>query len=367
MPRAEVGKVMSSQVKKWKQFERLVAALQKAENENAVVTWNDSISGRQFDVTIRFKQGLDDYLTVVECKDYADPVPVGDVEAFVTKSRRARADKAIIFSASGFQSGAKKVAQAEKVSLYTVAALNEFSDEELLAKFAPFVCNIFFFRFREVDPTHFSAFPEEPAVLRLMMRGTTIVFPDGTETTPETLLKAHVERIKALATESLQTYEMEFPTGTYTIDVNRINRDHVTAFLVDYLLVPIKLLKSTRGLGSDPYLSGDVYELTNESMGGATTFDKSELRHGFDTKMVAGTYYTNPNLGFYYYCESVGDSSAKMWLIESNQGGGLLQAIASVPLSNTAQFVEVTDKTGLARLKTIHDSFKTLTGKNDES
>jgi len=48
----------------------------------AQVKWNDSINGRQFDVTLRFRKGLYDYLTVIECKDYSSSVPVGEVEAF---------------------------------------------------------------------------------------------------------------------------------------------------------------------------------------------------------------------------------------------------------------------------------------------
>ncbi len=49
---------------KWKKFERLVAAIHSAEQKGASVKWNDAINGRQFDVTIRFKEGFYDYLTV---------------------------------------------------------------------------------------------------------------------------------------------------------------------------------------------------------------------------------------------------------------------------------------------------------------
>ena len=61
--------------KKWKMFERVVAAIHLAEQKGATVRWNETIKGRQFDVTVRFKNGLYEYLTVVECKDYATPAP----------------------------------------------------------------------------------------------------------------------------------------------------------------------------------------------------------------------------------------------------------------------------------------------------
>jgi hypothetical protein len=107
-----------------------------------------------------------------------------------------------------------------------------------------------------------------------------------------------------------------------------------------------------------------VYDLKNELIGDLVKVDQSDLEHGFDTEMIEGKYYTNPNLNFNYFCESVGNSSAKMWLIESYQGEGLLQAIASVPLNNTAQFVEVTDRTELARLRIIHENFKRISKKD---
>ena len=54
----------------WKQFERLVAAIHHAESQGALVTWNDTIQGRQFDVTIRFNMLM--YLTKVSiCRTIA--------------------------------------------------------------------------------------------------------------------------------------------------------------------------------------------------------------------------------------------------------------------------------------------------------
>ena len=79
--------------KKWKMFERIVAAIHVAEQRGATVQWGETIKGRQFDVTVRFKHGLYEYLTVVECKDYGRPVPAEKVDALVTKSRDAAATK----------------------------------------------------------------------------------------------------------------------------------------------------------------------------------------------------------------------------------------------------------------------------------
>jgi restriction endonuclease Mrr len=88
----------------------LVTAVHQAADEGAEVRWNDKINGRQFDVTIRFKKGLYEYLTVVECKNYETPIPVEKVEAFDTKASDAHADRAVMASTSGFWRGAQDVA-----------------------------------------------------------------------------------------------------------------------------------------------------------------------------------------------------------------------------------------------------------------
>ncbi len=289
---------------KWKKFERLVAAIHSAEQKGASVKWNDAINGRQFDVTIRFKEGFYDYLTVIECKDYATAVPVKEVEAFVTKSRRVRADKAIMFSASGFQSGARDVARDEKISLFSLLELPETPIEELTEKFLPYVCLVFFFRFRLLESDTFVTFPEEVGILRSMMRDTKIV-GDEINTSPEALVQQYMEEAKRIAAEPTQTLEVSLPPETEMIHMNGLQKDKVTSFLFDYCLIPISKLKSTKGLGIDPYLSGDVYEFKDEINNTSQIIDKSNYQLGFDTEVKAEHYYKNPNLNFSYYCESV--------------------------------------------------------------
>src|SRR5438309_627148 len=100
-----------------KRLERLVAAIHHAESTGANVGWNEVIDGRQFDVTVRFRFGIHSYLTVIECKDYATKVPVEKVDAFVTKARDVRANKAIMISSRGFQSGCSALAERHGIQL----------------------------------------------------------------------------------------------------------------------------------------------------------------------------------------------------------------------------------------------------------
>jgi len=105
---------------KWKKFERIVAAIHMAANRGAIVRWSKKIKGSQFDVAIRSKQGLNDCLTLAECKDYQCPIEAKEVEAFAIKSRRAKADIAVMISSSGHQRRCKKVAKGEKIVFYTL-------------------------------------------------------------------------------------------------------------------------------------------------------------------------------------------------------------------------------------------------------
>jgi hypothetical protein len=155
--------------KKWKMFERMVAAIHMAEQKGASVKWDEKIKGRQFDVTIRFKHGLYEYLTVVECKDYSKPVPAEKVDALVTKSRDAGADKAIMVSASGFQEGAIEVAKRHGVQLFTLKTLSSVSEDAITDAMTP-VLLIYDFRFQEEGKNLELAIPEEPGVLRMSLR-----------------------------------------------------------------------------------------------------------------------------------------------------------------------------------------------------
>ncbi|MBA3335496.1 MAG: restriction endonuclease [Acidobacteria bacterium] len=350
---------------KWKKFERLIAALHLAEQKGATVKWNDEINERQFDVTIRFNEAFYEYLTVIECKNYSIPVPVKEVEAFVTKSRRVKADKAVMFSTSGFQSGAKKVASDEKISLFSLLNVPQLSSDDLAKRFLPYICIFYFFRFKLLEKNSFIAIPEEPKVLRNLMRSNGIVGPE-INTNPEKLVEQYKDLVKSSASEITQTFEIEFPESTELVHMNGLARDKIKSFLFDYCLVPISKLKTTKGIGIDHYLLGDVCELKDEINNKTQIIDTSQYQLGFDTQVEIGKFYVNPNLDFYYYCAAIDENLAEMWLIESYQNGGLFQAAGIILDSkNTTQFVEITKKEEIERLRLIYGELKEKQEKNE--
>lgn len=101
-------------------LERVVAGVHAITSTPAEVAWNVSLDGRQFDVMITFETDLYKVLTVIEVRNKSRPVGADQIEAFVTKGSDAGANKLIFVSASGYQSGALRVAGRHGVDLHEV-------------------------------------------------------------------------------------------------------------------------------------------------------------------------------------------------------------------------------------------------------
>lgn len=341
---------------KWKMFERIVAAIHVAEQKGATVQWDEKIKGRQFDVTVRFKHGLYEYLTVVECKDHRKPVAAEKVDALVTKFRDVGADKAIMVAASGFQDRAIQVAKKHGVQLFSLKTLSNTSDGTITSALMP-VLWIYDFRFQEEGKNAELAIPEEPAVLRMFLRDQRIQGP-GFDTNLEEVLEFARSKITKSATATTQRFRVGFPKGTVVIHPNLGTRTPVTSFAVLFQLVTAGELRTTEGLGVDPYLDGSIYELQNELTNESLMVDSSRLRLGFDTILERGKYYRNPHLGFSYYCLEVRDSEADLVLVESYQNGVLFQAtLHGSPKEWWWQFIDVTDKKEIERLTVLYENY----------
>jgi predicted Mrr-cat superfamily restriction endonuclease len=92
----------------WKEFEALVARLQRAFNKTAKVICNEKIPGkrsgrvRQIDISIRTKIGTENVLMIVECRMRNRKIDVQAVEAFAGVMNDVGARTGIMVSTSGF-------------------------------------------------------------------------------------------------------------------------------------------------------------------------------------------------------------------------------------------------------------------------
>lgn len=253
--------------KKWKEFERLVAAIHAAEQQGAVVKWDEEIKGRQFDVTIRFKNGFYEYLTIIECKNYTEPVPAEKVDALVTKSRDVGANKAIMVSSASYQKGAIEVARRHNIQLLSLKTIKETTERALANQLTPSLM-IYDFRFRQNEKKLDFALPEEPGILRYLMREILIKGPN-IEAAPEDLMEEYRDELRETATTEPKRFKVEFPDGTTITNPNTGEQFRADCFIFHYQLVFPKNLAAaerldTLGLGVDPYLTSSVYKLVDE-------------------------------------------------------------------------------------------------------
>jgi hypothetical protein len=337
--------------RKWKHFERLIAAIHAAANRGANVKWNDSINGRQFDVTIRFKQGLYEYLTVIECKDYARPVPVDKVEAFVTKSQDVGAHHGVLASSSGFQGGALDAAKKHNITLIHVTPSYDVD-------LSPFGA-------RWNGETH-----------ALHIQSISFEYTDGeTKRLPQEAhaLTYYVNQIaldwgreRVSLANVIQRYSIQFINGRMEAYADRVISCPLACRVIspDDGEIPLKLLARIHvraGMTNakivvgptmfDPYLLTPDVKVINVLSGEEQTFTQYGLELGHNTVLEVGKFYENPTLAIYYYCKQIQGSIVSWYVVESYQLGQLLQAKFTQETKYAGYYVEVTDRDVLSRLQ----------------
>jgi len=109
----------------WKTFETLTQRIQQQLAPEAVVTHDEKLKGKsgvlhQCDVVLRAPVGQYEFFAVLECKDWAEKVGLDVIRSFQSKISDIEAMKGIVVSASGFTSEAKRFAQSNNISTYSL-------------------------------------------------------------------------------------------------------------------------------------------------------------------------------------------------------------------------------------------------------
>ena len=338
---------------KWKHFERLVAAIHKAATDGADVRWNDKINGRQFDVTIRFRKGLYDYLTVVECKDFATAVPVEKVEAFVTKAADVQANQAVMASPLGFQSGTQEVAAKHHVELFLITESTEVDHSIFGARLGKEIpaLNIVEIELEYADgklkklpdPPNARTYYSQKLILRNAIETCSLdsVITSLKDQLNRGTVNEYVETVIDCipGTEVIAPDDGEFPLKVLT-------KIHVTAGLVQAktLIGPTLF---------DPALLVPDIKAKNLATGEETTYSHASLPLGIDTVFCVGEFYAQPGIGFYFYCDKIEGDTATILLVESYQLGILLQAELFVKTKDANWYIPVptSDEALLKRLR----------------
>ena len=342
---------------KWKYFERLVAAVHKAADAGANVKWNDTINGRQFDVTIRFRKGLYDHLAVVECKDYEKPVPIEKVEAFITKSRDVYANVAVLASASGFQSGAKDAALRHNVTLLHVTPSGEVDPAIFGAKLGELIDILQIEEITlEFADGEKKVLPERGNVLTYYVNHTTLDY-SGKSVSLDSVIDGYLLPTGRVVPDG--EHNIPVPEGTVVTGPQDglVPLKKLAGIRIQTLMTKARALHGPNII--DPSILLPDVNVQNVNTGEVKTFKYRDLALGIDNAFSPGKFYEAPGLGYFYFCERVRDDGiAEMWIVESFQHGQLLQAKLTMEAKYGNLYIPVTDKQTIKRLQRRLDGLR---------
>ena len=333
--------------KSWLKFERLVAAIHHAESQGAKVKWNDKLNGRQFDVTLRFTFGLHEYLTVIECKDTGSRVPVEKVDALVTKAKDINANKVVMVSSGGYQSGCQEVAQRHGIKLLTLTEKLEIDITQLISEVTP-ALNIYDVYLTRLNGDKF-LFADEGGRLHYLMNQVRLISN-----------RRNISPNQLITEWQLTCPHLEFKAGN---NINLILDEKTIATIphegeIEAISIQFKCKMAQAFIAKQPILDTHIleglstkYELIDESGQVCHTTSSSDLKLGFDTKIIPGKFYSNPNLHMYYYCASVDNNLITWILIESYQHGNLFQGTFTQESKYGHYYVVVDEVKKIKKLK----------------
>jgi Restriction endonuclease len=336
-----------------RRLERLVAAIHHAESSGADVRWNDTIDGRQFDVTIRFRFGIHSYLTVIECKDYSAKVSVEKVDAFVTKTRDAHANKAIIISSRGFQSGCFAVAERHGIQLLV---LNESADTpDLVAKMTPGL-NVYNVRFSGSDNTEEHELEDWGGRLAYLMNHAQVILPTERKN-PNRLVYEWQLTHPQIDLDRENQVDLGLPAGS-KLKIPHESPVSVSAMRFCCALIEVAIPKTP--IFDNHILAGLSTKIELRDAKGNLQHSSRlrDLELGYDTPVEVGKFYLLPTMFNHYYCEKIENGLITWILVESYQHGHLFQAELTQKMEYSRHYVEVTDERTLQRLRAMLTQLK---------
>lgn len=334
-----------------KNFERLITAIHNLESQDFEVQWDDHINGRQFDITIRFTKGLYKYLTVIECKDYKRSVPVKEVEAFITKSRSVKANKAIMVTSSAFQQGCKKVAKEHDIELLILKGEVSQSDISTTGNIITGF-NIYNIRLNKSDGKYYEL-PKEPSGrLDFLVKNIKIQQKQNQKTLEQIL---YLLQLNSSLMETYIPIKYNFQFKQTTLAILPIDEGMFDISGISFKCKLMEALELEKG-SLDIYVQwrmAGIYKLMKPDGTVKRKISSKEIKLGFDTVLKKNHFYVAPQTGFNYYCEQVKENEAEMVMVESYQHGQLLAGRFTMDIKHSYNYVEVNDEETIKRLENI--------------
>ena len=338
----------------WTKFKSVADAIRAVELAGASVKWNSRLNSQRFDAVLRSKYDGQEFLIVIDCIDHGTAVPATVVKGFGQKVDLSGAQMGVLVSASDYDEEAFKLSADYSVVLLDWDTVNLISENKLAAIFKPERL-VYNFRFIPDHNGPHLAIPEEPPLLRFLMREIRIMGP-RIDTCPEELVGGYYEQAMQDAVCRPKDYVIPLPPDTLLIHPNFQTKVRIKAFAFTYRIIPQAEVRDLEAVFENHY-GVTKKSLCEEMLKRNAAADPSRIGEGFDTVLRPNKFYYNPQLQFPYYCEAITKGQARLVLVESYQNGNLMQARFTVSRGQYSQFVVVTDSGEIDRLRKLYDTF----------
>ncbi len=235
------------------------------------------------------------------------------------------------------------------IYLHTLKEIHELTEEDLSGKFTP-ALNIYSVFIKTLEYYKNIALPEQSNKLNYVLNNTFLDI-NGHKLSLLNLIDKELLALTSNIDQTERSHSFCIPNVCETFVPIVEKTVTIKEVQFKYKLVPAVIVK---GRTLDQFLlnqSNKTLKLKNAINEKEKTFSLKDLHPGFDTKLEAGKYYHNPKLDFYYYCETIKDETAYVYVVETYQHGRLIQMYGPMDISNAKDLIEVSDKSVLKRLK----------------
>jgi hypothetical protein len=338
-------------MKKWKRFERLTAALHVLQLRGGRVRWDETINGYQIDVTVRFETGPERYLMIVECRDRGRAVSRDDLAAFSVKCEETKADKGVMVSATGFQSGAKDLADRKQIDTFVLSELPaDWPNKVLVTLPQPFLA----VRTVGVRLRPSAEWREVPDHMGgAFVSNARFVSPKGRVCS---LAEAYSPSLPVDWPERVGPWGLHIDlAGEWQLVLPNISPMTVDAIYVEFVSHPRGI---TISANRPPEQQPSNFAYRNHKTGDTRHVSGTELPFGLDTEIEAGRYYEDI-AGRRYYCESRTAETVKLVVLGSVQHGRRMWAAMICTRDQVrGHYAPITEKRLLADLKADYEVWR---------
>lgn len=341
----------------WKQFERLVAAIHHAEMQGGEVCWNEKINNRQFDVVIRFKYGMHDYLTVIECKKLKGKVSVDKIESFATKAKDINANKSIFVTSNGYQKGCIDVARRHGIILLTLNEKVDVTVKQLSCELTPAV-NIYDVYLIIDNNLRYELDDFPSGRLQYLMRNIKIKSNNFKATLDSVIMDWQSTKYCSFLKEENKS-SISFNPGT-CIEIPYDGLHAIFSMNFKYKMIDV-------AISDEPFLDNHIieslstkYELIDESGNVKCATNLSRLSLGHQDDVQKGYFYFLPSISCHYYCYGIDEVYVYFTLVESYQHGQLVRARLKIYKKDSSRYIKVTDSKTIFRLQLLLDDYNHL-------